>query len=40
VPEKYRNRVGQINIQDLVAAIEKSGNHDDWIKQFKNKYGM
>lgn len=40
VPEKYRNRVRQINIQDLVAAIENSGNHDDWIKQFKNKYGM
>jgi len=40
VPSNYRNQIGQINVQDLVTTIEKSGNHDDWIAEFKNKYGM
>lgn len=39
VPEKVRNRIGQISVQDVVKAIESSPQHE-WIGQFKLKYGM
>lgn len=40
VPEKYRDRIGRVSIQDVVKAIKEFGNHDDWIGHFKRKYGM
>ncbi len=40
VPEKYRDRIGRVSIQDVVKAIKESGNHDDWICLFECKYGM
>ena len=40
VPDKYKDRIGQISIQDLVISIDKSGTHSDWIGQFKSKYGI
>ena len=39
VPEKLRNRIGQVSIQNVIEAIESSLHHG-WIGQFKLKYGM
>lgn len=40
IPHSLRNRVGRLTIQSLVDEIQKSGRHDDWIGEFKKKYGM
>jgi len=40
VPGKYKDKVGIISIQELVTSIEGSGIHNDWIGQFKDKYGI
>ena len=40
IPHSLRNRVGRLSIQTLVDEIQKSGRHDDWIGEFKMKYGM
>lgn len=40
LPKKYKDRVGQVSIQDVVKAIEISGKHDDWMGNFRLKYGM
>jgi POLQ-like helicase len=40
VPGDYRNLVSRITIQDLVMEIEESNRHNDWIDEFKIKYGI
>ena len=40
VPEKYRNRIVLITVQELVENINKSGKHNDWITKFEKKYGL
>jgi hypothetical protein len=40
VPEQYRQRVQHITVQQVVATIEQSGRHADWIDEFKRKYGL
>ncbi|MBR3880816.1 MAG: hypothetical protein IKJ34_04400 [Mailhella sp.] len=40
IPHSLRHRVGRLSIQDLVAEIEKSPKHKDWIGEFKEKYGL
>lgn len=39
VPKRHRTSVGQISIQNVVAAVIASNRHD-WIADFKLKYGM
>ncbi len=40
VPTVYANRIGRVTIQKLVSAIDESGRHQDWINEFKQKYGI
>lgn len=40
VPQPYQSSIGNVTIQQVVKAIESSGNHNDWINQFKDKYGL
>jgi len=40
IPDKHKQSVGRITIQNLVNSIEDTGTHDDWIFEFKRKYGM
>ena len=40
VPKKYKNDVYSVTIQQVVKAIEDNGKHNDWINQFKEKYGL
>lgn len=40
IPAAKRSCVGRLTIQNLVIAIEASGNHDDWIGAFKKKYAL
>jgi hypothetical protein len=40
LPDAIRERVISVSTQELVAAIEKSPRHHDWIFEFKKKYGM
>lgn len=40
VPEKHRNRIVSITVQELVKAIQRSKDHQDWIGEFKSKYGL
>ena len=40
IPHSLRHRVGRLTIQSLVKEIEKSGRHNDWIGEFKEKYGL
>jgi POLQ-like helicase len=40
VPEQQRRRLARISIQQVVSAIEESGRHDDWIGDFRVKYGL
>ena len=40
LPDSIRKRVVSISIQELVAAIEQLPRHQDWIFEFKKKYGM
>ncbi|MBN1212087.1 MAG: hypothetical protein JXA92_05870 [candidate division Zixibacteria bacterium] len=40
VPEKHRDNIKDLSIQRVVEAIKSSGRHDDWIADFKNKYGL
>lgn len=40
IPHSLRHRVGRLTIQSLVEEIKNSGRHDDWIYEFKAKYGM
>lgn len=40
IPKSMQSRVVKLSIQDLVLSIEKSGRHDVWLKEFKDKYGL
>lgn len=40
IPECKRDRIGAVTIQKVVAAITASGRHNDWIAEFKAKYGV
>ena len=40
VPDNYRNRIIQITVQEVVEYISKSESHNDWIDEFKDKYGL
>ncbi|MGE3752081.1 MAG: hypothetical protein AB7I98_21100, partial [Verrucomicrobiales bacterium] len=40
IPQNLRHRVGRLTIQMVVEAIQKSGGHEDWIEDFKKKYGL
>jgi hypothetical protein len=39
LPEKLRQRVAQVSLQELVEEIEKTG-ENKWIKDFKEKYAL
>jgi hypothetical protein len=40
VPEKYKERVVLITVQEIADSIRQSGKHDDWINEFEIKYGL
>ena len=40
VPNKYKNRIASISIQELVETIKNSKHHQDWISDFEIKYGI
>ncbi|MHA2424241.1 MAG: PGN_0703 family putative restriction endonuclease [Candidatus Thorarchaeota archaeon] len=40
VPKEHVDKIGRITVQQLVTTIDKSGRHDDWINDFKSKYGL
>jgi hypothetical protein len=40
IPHSLRHRVGRLTIQSLVEEIQESPRHQDWIYEFKAKYGM
>jgi hypothetical protein len=40
VPEEYHSRVGSISIQRLSEHIAESEKHQDWIGDFRKKYGI
>lgn len=40
LPEHLRGRVASISTQELVSAIEQYPRHNDWVIEFKKKYGM
>lgn len=40
VPEKYRDRIVLVTIQEIVRSIESTGRHNDWINEFELKYGL
>jgi len=40
IPAEHTADIGRITIQQLVNAIDESGRHNDWINEFKLKYGI
>lgn len=40
IPQALRPRCGRLSIQMLVAVIKECGGHEDWLEDFKNKYGL
>lgn len=40
VPEKHKDRIILISVQEVLASISKYDKHNDWIEEFKNKYGL
>lgn len=40
IPEKYKDKIIIITTQEVIKFIENSKNHNDWIDDFKNKYGI
>jgi hypothetical protein len=40
VPEKYKDKIVLITVQEMIKSIEKSGKHNVWIDEFKMKYGL
>ncbi|MGI6469363.1 MAG: PGN_0703 family putative restriction endonuclease [Syntrophomonadaceae bacterium] len=40
IPKSKRDRISAVTIQQVVAAITASGRHNDWIGEFRAKYGM
>jgi len=40
VPEEHKNKIILISVQEVLNSISKYEKHNDWIDEFKNKYGM
>ncbi|MHC1778931.1 MAG: hypothetical protein AB9922_01685 [Bacteroidales bacterium] len=40
VPDKYRDRIVLVTIQEIVHSIRNTGRHNDWINEFELKYGL
>jgi hypothetical protein len=40
IPQNLHHRVGRLTIQVVVEAIQESCGHEDWIEDFKKKYGL
>ena len=40
IPQNLHHKVGKLSIQSVVEAIQKSGGHEDWIGDFRKKYGL
>jgi hypothetical protein len=40
MPPEYDDNVARITVQQVVKSIEESGRHNDWIDEFKLKYGI
>ncbi|WP_018124616.1 PGN_0703 family putative restriction endonuclease [Desulfovibrio oxyclinae] len=40
IPDQYRDRIGRVTVQDLVAEIKRHNIHSDWIDLFEAKYGL
>lgn len=40
IPNEYDSNVSRITIQEVVRSIEESGRLNDWIDEFKMKYGI
>ena len=40
VPRGLRHRASSLTIQMVVEAIQEAGGHNDWIMDFKKKYGL
>ncbi|HOD62615.1 MAG TPA: hypothetical protein PKG96_11005 [Bacilli bacterium] len=40
VPDKYKDRIILVTIQEIVNSIESTNRHNDWINEFKVKYGI
>ena len=40
VPDKYKDRIVLVTIQEIVHSIKSTGRHNDWINEFELKYGL
>ena len=40
IPSQCASRIGRVKVQQLTEAIEKTDRHQDWIGEFKEKYGI
>lgn len=40
VPEKHKDKIILISVQEVINSISKHKKHTDWIDEFKNKYGL
>lgn len=40
VPVEHAAKIGKVTMQQIVLAINESGRHEDWIDEFKLKYGI
>lgn len=40
VPDKYKDRIVLVTIQEVVYSIERTSRHNDWTNDFKLKYGL
>ena len=40
VPEKHKDKIILISVQEVINSISKHKIHNDWIDEFKNKYGL
>jgi hypothetical protein len=40
VPAPLRARIGQIRVQQLLAALEATNRHGDWLGDFRQKYAL
>lgn len=40
VPDRHKNKIKLISVQEVINSISKYKVHSDWIDEFKNKYGL
>jgi hypothetical protein len=40
VPEKHKDKITLISVQEVINSISEYEKHYDWIEEFKNKYGL